>query len=148
MRNRQEEGEPVKIEVIARAVVFHGERVLLCRNVKSGYHYLPGGHVEFGEPAAEALRREFTEETGVHVDVGTLLLTHEQVFNDGRKDHHEINLVFSAEMQSGGDHVPSLEHEIAFDWAAMDKLDALDLRPRLLREWLRRNGRGGTWISG
>src|SRR5262249_44925533 len=44
-------GKP-HIEVIARGVIRRGRFVLACRNVKKGYVYLPGGHVEFGETAA------------------------------------------------------------------------------------------------
>ena len=55
----------------------HGSRVLLCRNVKHGYCYLPGGHVEFGESAAGALAREFLEESGLRVRVGNLALVSE-----------------------------------------------------------------------
>lgn len=40
-------------------------RVLLCRRRDSGAWALPGGHIESGESAEEAGRRELTEETGV-----------------------------------------------------------------------------------
>ena len=49
------------IELIARGVFVRGGAVLLCQNVKHGYYYLPGGHVEFGEAAAVALAREIDD---------------------------------------------------------------------------------------
>lgn len=90
------------IEVIARGLCTTGSRVLLCRNVKGAYYYLPGGHVDFGEPADHALAREFMEETGIHAEVGELMLVTEHSFiheRPGKKDkpHHELNLVFHVE---------------------------------------------------
>gem|GEM_PF-6887474 len=49
------------IEVIARGLIIANNALLLCRNVAGGYWYLPGGHVEPGESAAEALSRELVE---------------------------------------------------------------------------------------
>lgn len=90
------------IEIIARGLCTTGSKVLLCRNVKGEYYYLPGGHVEFGEPANLSLAREFMEETGIHAEVGELMLVTEHSFineRPGKKDkpHHEINLVFHVE---------------------------------------------------
>lgn len=42
----------------------------------------PGGKVQFGESTAEALKREFNEETGLDVVVKDLLYTNELIQND------------------------------------------------------------------
>ncbi|MBY0262673.1 MAG: NUDIX domain-containing protein, partial [Phycisphaerales bacterium] len=93
--------EPAAIEFIARGVLIAGSRVLLCRNLKHDYLYLPGGHVEFGESAAAALAREFLEEAALPVRVGPLALVSEGTFATKRRGHHEVNLVFHVE-QTGG----------------------------------------------
>jgi ADP-ribose pyrophosphatase YjhB (NUDIX family) len=85
------------IEILARGLLIRSGRVLLCRNVDRGYFYLPGGHVEFGEPAHAALEREFLEETGRTVRAGVCLLASEHAFRQGKKDRHELNLVFHVE---------------------------------------------------
>src|SRR5262249_814619 len=46
---------PDAIEVIARGLLRDRSQILVCQSLKHGYCYLPGGHVEFGEPAAVAL---------------------------------------------------------------------------------------------
>ena len=89
---------PPHIEFIARGLFVHGGHVLVCWNRKGDYGYLPGGHIEPGESGAEALTREMREETGLDCRVGPLLLTHENRFATRKRVHHELNLVFSAEV--------------------------------------------------
>lgn len=132
------------IEIIARGLLTHHGRVLLCRNVKHGYYYLPGGHVEFAEPARVALDREMQEECGMGVEVGPLLLTGEECFHDGKKEHHEINLVFHMEQLGGAstppEQVPSKEHQIAFDWIELAQLPECVLYPESIKAWLMSGG--------
>lgn len=129
---------PSKIEILARGLLFHGERVLLCRNVKHGYRYLPGGHVEPGEAAATALAREFMEESGVRVRVGELVCVTEGGFVQKGKPRHEVNLVFLVEHPRGSPptEFPSLEPDIAFDWVALSDIPGADLRPDAIRDWV------------
>jgi len=130
---------PKHIEVIARGVLRRGASVLLCRNIAGGYSYLPGGHVEPGEAAADALRREFEEETGMAIAVGAPLLIAEARFVQDGRPRHEMNLVFHVEHAAGGEppaSVPSREPDIAFDWTTQESLGDVDLRPAFLKGWL------------
>lgn len=117
----------------------------MCKNIKGNYFYLPGGHIEFGEPARDALTREILEETGLECRVGSLMLTSEHSFSDGKKDHHEINLVFHMEhigppRSPMPDPVPSIETKIGFEWVELASLTDLDLRPIELKAWLMSGG--------
>ncbi len=143
------------IELIARGALITESRVLLCRNIAGGYWYLPGGHVDFGESAEAAVRREFLEETGLEVVVGPPALAIEQAFEQGGRHHHELSVVFPVE--HAGDLPPteiqSLEPEIAFDWVDLAAVLDLDLRPLPIRAWLASGGRVGdgpplAWLSG
>ena len=56
----------------ARCIVRVGERVLVCTNADGLAHVLPGGRIEAGESPEDAAVREVHEETGWHLDPGTL----------------------------------------------------------------------------
>ena len=63
---------PREYVLAARGLVRRADSVLLCRNAR-GQHILPGGRIEPGETAEQALRRELLEETGWEVEVGPQL---------------------------------------------------------------------------
>lgn len=162
-------------EVIVRGLAVENGHVLLCRHVDKGYRYLPGGHVEFPEPARDALAREMDEEAGVDIAAGDLLLTHEHVFRQKGRLRHEVNLVFAMRMETGtsstsGTHVPrgtspstnaptpataalpkitSQEPDIAFDWVPIANLDDADVRPASMVGWIRAaaSGHAPAWLS-
>jgi 8-oxo-dGTP diphosphatase len=128
--------ESLDVEVISRGLTIDDGRVLLCRNEKHGYFYLPGGHVEFGETAAAGLAREFQEEAGIDVNVGDLAFVHEHIFRQGRRVRHELNLVFHVELSTN--QVESQEEKIAFEWVPLAGIGERDVRPDAVRQWLTR----------
>jgi 8-oxo-dGTP diphosphatase len=132
------------IETIARGLARSGSRVLLCKNIKHGYHYLPGGHIEFGEPARTALAREIQEEIGLGCAVGPLLLTEEQIFTQKGKKRHEITLVFAIEQIGPStampDPMPSAEDHIEFVWVDLAAIPDTVLYPDSTRAWLASGG--------
>ena len=145
-----------RIESIARGVLIHESRVLMCQNLKHGYFYLPGGHIEFGERARDALTREMIEETGLSCTVGPLLVSSEHYFDDSKRTHHEINLVFHMEQlgdqPSPPEIVESIEDDIGFAWIDLAQVLEADISPPEMKAWLMSGGavdnEQGHWISG
>ncbi|HYE60858.1 MAG TPA: NUDIX domain-containing protein [Phycisphaerales bacterium] len=138
--------DSLEVEVIARGLCVRNNRVLLCKNLKHDYFYLPGGHVEFGETAGTALARELQEEAAIDCKVGRLLLAHEHIFRQGRRVRHELNLVFHVELPDV--EVVSQEEKISFEWADLGTIGERDVRPEAVRLWLARPLDGSfKWIS-
>jgi len=63
------------------------------------FHRLLGGHVEFGEYAADTIRREFLEEIGQALTEVWLLGVVENLFRWQDQDQHEVVFVFSARFE-------------------------------------------------
>lgn len=146
---------PRKIECIVRGLAVRDGRILLCRNIEHGLAYLPGGHVDPGETAAEALAREFAEECGLTVEVGAFLLANEHIFTQRGKPRHEWNVVFHVEHEGGEwpEKVPSLESELLFEWCDVAGLPEANFVPAPLLAWLLVGGPDAisdpadTWVS-
>lgn len=127
---------PHHTEVIARGVLFHRGKILVCLPRGGAYAYLPGGHVEFAESAAEALAREFAEECGIRPTVGPLLLAAENIFSTTKRLHHEWLLMFHVEHRSARelDRLASIEPEIEFRWCTPAEFGRLDVRPAFMAD--------------
>ena len=122
------------IEVIARAVIIEDNKILLCKRKDRDYYFLPGGHVEFGERASNALMREIKEELGVDTDSTESIDVLENIFIQDGESRHEINLIFSVKLASrvGG----SAEDRIEFRFAARTELSRMNLLPETLADLL------------
>lgn len=120
---------PKQIEILARGISIRDGKILLCKNKKSNYWYLPGGHVEPGETAARALRREFEEETGKIVPVGRLVFIHEHFFRQDNKPRHEYSFVFEATAPAA---IKAKEKHLEFAWTNWADVSRLDVKPRSL----------------
>lgn len=90
MVNRFADARPIVMGVLVR-----DGRMLVSRVTssftKEVYYRCIGGGIEFQERGEDALRREFYEETGLHVHVDAYLGLCENIFTfDGRKVHELI----------------------------------------------------------
>ncbi|MFQ6394167.1 NUDIX domain-containing protein [Nocardia sp. KC 131] len=114
-------------EIIARALIRDDNRVLVARKRGKRWAFLPGGHVDPGEPVEAALVRELAEELGTTSRIVRFIgvVEHGYVDDDGNA-RHEVNLIFGAEL----DDIPvSQEEHLEFDWLPMDQIATADLRP-------------------
>ena len=75
-------------------VAFNDQSVLLHKAEGDDFWLLPGGRVEFGESAEQALIREMREEIDVEVEIVRLLWLVENFFTYENKRYHEIALYF------------------------------------------------------
>ena len=72
---------------VGALVVNEKGRILIVRSRKWGDKYtVPGGHIELGERAEDAIRREVKEETGLDSEPVELLIVQEAIYP---KDYHK-----------------------------------------------------------
>jgi 8-oxo-dGTP pyrophosphatase MutT (NUDIX family) len=110
----------------AAAVVFDAQkRILLHKRTDNGKWSLPGGMIEVGETAEQAVVREVREETGYDVRVKRLVGVYSApehtsvTYVEGNTVHY-VNLLFECEVTGGA---PQLNDESsAIEWFPPDDL--------------------------
>jgi len=120
------------IEIITRAVILDKDKILLCKKKGNDYYFLPGGHIEFGETAEQALERELKEELNVSAEKFNYIGTIENFFTENDKKYHEIILVFHIEAKNVTDKTP--EDHIEFSWVDIRSLKRETVEPVALKQ--------------
>ena len=119
-------------------------RVLVQQFQDETWWCLPGGRVEMGEAAEEALAREMLEELGCDTRVRRLLWINDNHFVHKGVIHHELGLYFAIElpagcMQASGEPWTGAELDgtkLHFRWQPVHRLAEVNLKPELLIERL------------
>jgi len=126
-------------------MALHMEHVLLHMADDTDFWCLPGGRVELGETAAEALLREMQEELDCPVDVGRLVWVMENFFPGlAHEQIHELGWYFVMDapaLYQRPLHQPfrgvGVNRKLLFQWHRCDQLADLPLYPAALRTGLR-----------
>lgn len=133
-----------KFELIVRGVCLCNGMLLLCRNRKVGNVYLPGGHIELGESADAALKRELMEELAVEGIVTQFLGVAESRFVQAGDEVFELNLVFAVHIDCGSVCTlpQSAEAHIEFFWCPFAEVPVSGMLPTSLATRLQ------GWLDG
>jgi 8-oxo-dGTP pyrophosphatase MutT (NUDIX family) len=131
---------PPRFNPRVSAVVLRGDSVLLHRAERDAFWALPGGRIEPGEFAEDALVREIMEELGLEARAGRLLWLVENFFRYGGTSFHEFGFTFLTDVTGLGpeDEFRGLEPHLIFRWFDVGSLDGVDFRPAALKEGMRR----------
>ena len=103
--------EKIRPRVRVAGILIEDGRILLIENTKNDKKYwlVPGGGVDWGESAAEALIREFKEETSLDIEVEKFLFISETIAPDKQK--HVINLYFKIKKAENSSNIMKLGEE-------------------------------------
>ncbi len=129
----------IRQQIRAGAVCRRGDTVLLHRMVRDSWWAVPGGRVELGETAEEAMARELLEELGLALAPGRLCAVIETHFVNGGVRFEEVGLYFEVEPVG----VPETrfsrqdgESLLEFDWFPIGELEVVDIRPACILQLL------------
>lgn len=106
-----------QIEVCVRGIVMNAGKILVCWNKEKKYYFFPGGHVDFGERVDAALKRELKEELNMPIKRASFIGVKENIYNDKKEKHHEINFVFTV----SANKVMNKSNEDHIDFVFMDR---------------------------
>ncbi len=114
------------------AVIVHQGKVLLIKRAKDpsrGYWSIPGGVIELGEKAREAVKREVKEECGIEVEVGPVLEVVDSIHRDadGRLRFHYVIVDFLAYPREFSVCPSSDAEEVR--WFSPEELEGIPIPP-------------------
>jgi 8-oxo-dGTP diphosphatase len=118
-----------RIRVSVYGVAVRDGRVLLGRSAFTGKWDIPGGGAEPWETLAEALAREFAEETGVVPEVGDLLHFSEGFFSVFDHPFHSLRFYFRVQVPVGAALVPQAAEVRELAWVDALAADPSEFAP-------------------
>ena len=126
--------EKIRPRVRVAGILIEDDRILLIEHTKNNKKFwlVPGGGVDWGESAAEALIREFKEETSLDIEVEKFLFISETIAPDKQK--HVINLYFKIKKAEDSSNIMKLvEEEILTDlrFIPEDEIKNIKLYPNI-----------------
>lgn len=94
-------------EVATRALITHGDKVLLVYEGHLDEWWLPGGRIKPGEPMLEGLAREIEEETALPVTLGDLVGLFDVCVPDTHRGYnkHMFHFIFRATPATAPDFI-------------------------------------------
>ena len=120
-------------------IAVHNERLLVEHDSEHRFCFVPGGRVEYGENAMQALAREVREELGEDATIGRLALVTDNLFELDGSRYQEMALYFLIEFAPGS---PVLDRDGSFEgsepgtvfqWIPLDAVEQANLFPTLLQ---------------
>ena len=124
-------------------IAIHDGRLLVEQDVRHGFCFVPGGRVEYGENAVEALARELREELGEEAKIDRLLLVADNLFELDGHWYQEVSLYFLVDFIPGSSvfdrdgTFEGGESGTVFQWLPLAEIEQANLLPPFLRQHVR-----------
>ena len=124
------------------AVIVDGGRILAMHDGRSPFYYLPGGRVEMGEAAEDAVLLELREELGIEARIERPLWLNQGFFTEDAcgERFHELCIYYLMDI-SGTDLLARGERfereegrlHLRFEWLAFERLEEEYFYPTFLK---------------
>lgn len=117
-------------------ICLKNNKILLCRLKTDDYWTFLGGKVAFGESTAEAIVREYREETTANVQADHLLAVVENFFPLEGKRWHQYIFFYQLRDDNNelqlfdGERAISDDADAVYKWFDLSELDRITIKPR------------------
>lgn len=120
--------------ITARAIVIHEDHILLIERWRGDQHYfsIPGGHIEPGETAKQAVVRELLEETTITIHVEREVFT----LVGGDPEHHIFLAKYidghpqlAIDSEEATENAKGEENNYEPKWVDISELPSIELAP-------------------
>jgi len=102
------------IHFIARGLLIQNENIIICKAKGNDWYFFPGGHIENGESAKNALIRELKEESNIETKEALFIGSCENIFNYNEEfSQHEVNFVFKIDIPENTT-IASIENHLEY----------------------------------
>lgn len=125
------------------AMIIFDNKILAMHDERLPYYYLPGGRVEMGETAENAVIREVQEELGITAKIVRPLWLNQAFFTEDvdNLNYHELCIYFlmdiaDTDLMTKGNKFTSKEGQRihTFEWLAFDRLKDEYFYPLFLKK--------------
>ncbi len=119
------------------AIIEARGKILLHRFLDADFSFLPGGRVQLGETAEDALIRELAEELNITAQITSLPFIAENFFKYEDEIFHEMNLFFRVDgtsLELPADN--EIKDGVEFLWRDGSNIAGLNLQPEFLQKEL------------
>lgn len=132
-----------KFNYRACAIIVHEGKILAMHDERSPFYYLPGGRVQLGETAEQAVIREIQEELNVTAKSVRPLWLNQAFFQEDvdSLDYHEICVYFlidisQTDLLAKGDRfvLQEEQHQHTFEWLKYEQLQHEYFYPLFLKK--------------
>lgn len=120
-------GDKMKIPKLRAEVIILNEyhsKVLVQCDLSETFYRFPGGSIEFGETAKEAIMRELMEEYDLKIDVQELAVINEDIFEWNNEKGHHCTLIHRGTVQER--IIKEIRHkeyeDIILTWKSINEL--------------------------
>ena len=124
-------------------IIIHNNKLLIMKDERSPYYYIPGGRVAINELSEDAIVREIREELNADVKVNRMLWVNENFFHEERlgEKFHEICFYYLLDIID--DKLLNEDNEfmrkdtenqnLTFCWKDLNKIKDLNIYPLLVK---------------